>query len=439
MTVGVCLLLLGVLGAPILQDSTVDSDDRWIRRLEVLDDAGMPVRSALEIATQRFESTEEDGRGDVSLVGVTHIGDATYYEALREQLDRYDLVLYESVAPDGTKGVGGQDAAERARNTRSAMRFVGMVLEWHRAGAGALPSDLSDLITRSGELDSRFPGWLASATRDAWNAPLRFEPVEVAADPGADPDTPIRVEWRLTSFGADGREGGADEAADLVLESTSLNVPPRSRGGMQAQIASALGLSFQLHALDYSDDDWLLADMTESELRRTAEDRQVDVAPLLEGLGGGGVTARLGRTVLMLLRIADFFSGNQVRDIVKVVLVEALSDPAALDMAQGGMPGMDGLMDLILNERNRVALEDLDRVRALHPDRSIAIFYGAAHMPGLAEGLRERGYHPVGDREWEPAIDIDLEASQVDPATMRMIRSRIGSSLSAGPSGPAAE
>lgn len=39
----------------------------------------------------------------VDLVGVVHIGEAEYYEALQERLAEYDVVLYELVAPDGTR------------------------------------------------------------------------------------------------------------------------------------------------------------------------------------------------------------------------------------------------------------------------------------------------------------------------------------------------
>ncbi|MCP4496578.1 MAG: hypothetical protein GY825_07350 [Phycisphaeraceae bacterium] len=58
-------------------------------------------------------------------------------------------------------------------------------------------------------------------------------------------------------------------------------------------------------------------------------------------------------------------------------------------------------------------------------------------MPGLAEGLLERGYLPSGEPTWLAAIDIDLEASQVDPATMEMIRGQFDAALGSRPSRPA--
>ena len=429
----VCLLQCGVWTAAA--QAQEGSTTAWIRQTELLPEDGgaaaktEPLSMRLEIASQRFEAP--DVPGAVTLVGVTHIGDAGYYQALAEYLSAFDVVLYESVAPDGAKGVFGADDTQRTTNTRAAMNFVGFVIEWHRRSTGALPVDLVELIDRSVELDTRFPGWLAAATVDGWDNPLVFETREVPAVPGVadEPASPARTEWRLKSLGPDRVAGGPGTDDDILIESTALEVPPQSRGGVQAQIASALGLAFQLEALDYRDPRWVLADMTDVEMRAAADELGVDVTSLLDGLGGGGLSGRLGRMVLMVMRLADFFSGNQVRDIVKIVLVESLSNPDALDMAQAGMPGMDGLMDLILHERNRVALEILEQALEADPDRSFALFYGAAHMPGLADGLRSLGYQPVGAPDWLVAIDIDLESSQVDPSTMTMIRGQLEAAL----------
>jgi len=42
----------------------------------------------------------------IDLVGVIHIGDKSYYEKLNKQFKNYDVVLYEMVAPPGTKPTG---------------------------------------------------------------------------------------------------------------------------------------------------------------------------------------------------------------------------------------------------------------------------------------------------------------------------------------------
>lgn len=60
---------------------------------------------AMETAIVRFEGMSESkyhGR-IVDLVGVVHIGDREYYNDLKKRLATYDVVLYELVAPDGTR------------------------------------------------------------------------------------------------------------------------------------------------------------------------------------------------------------------------------------------------------------------------------------------------------------------------------------------------
>jgi hypothetical protein len=60
---------------------------------------------ALETSIVRFEGspgTIHEGRS-VDLVGVVHIGQKEYYDEIGRRLADYDVVLYELVAPDGTR------------------------------------------------------------------------------------------------------------------------------------------------------------------------------------------------------------------------------------------------------------------------------------------------------------------------------------------------
>ncbi|MEM6778164.1 MAG: hypothetical protein AAF670_10950 [Planctomycetota bacterium] len=61
--------------------------------------------SALQTATVRFVGKPNSPYAGriVDLVGVVHIGQAEYYQQLDDQLASYEKVLYELVAPDGTR------------------------------------------------------------------------------------------------------------------------------------------------------------------------------------------------------------------------------------------------------------------------------------------------------------------------------------------------
>ena len=112
------------------------------------------MRDRLEIAVRRYVAPEARG-GEVALVGVAHIGDATYYAALAELLAEYDLVLYETVAPSGANGGGGADDAERALQTQQAMRWIYQAhgLRVEPSGAIAVAAALSGRVSLAGEGD----------------------------------------------------------------------------------------------------------------------------------------------------------------------------------------------------------------------------------------------------------------------------------------------
>jgi hypothetical protein len=59
--------------------------------------------TALQTATVRFVPASGQGDLIVDLVGVVHVADRDYYDRLNRQLDEYDVVLFELVAPPGTR------------------------------------------------------------------------------------------------------------------------------------------------------------------------------------------------------------------------------------------------------------------------------------------------------------------------------------------------
>lgn len=82
--------------------ATADDEDPIYLRIK-RDENGKKV--ALQTAIVRFKGkpgTRYDG-AIVDLVGVVHIGERDYYRDLNDRLSKYDSVLYELVAPDGTR------------------------------------------------------------------------------------------------------------------------------------------------------------------------------------------------------------------------------------------------------------------------------------------------------------------------------------------------
>jgi hypothetical protein len=83
---------------------------------------------ALETAVARYVSASDKWPGvHVDLIGAVHIGDKSYYDALNKLFPNYDVVLYELVAPEGSripkegrKG-GGDHPLGAMQNGMSAM------------------------------------------------------------------------------------------------------------------------------------------------------------------------------------------------------------------------------------------------------------------------------------------------------------------------------
>jgi len=80
--------------------------------LRITKDAkGQPL--ALETATVRYRPAKGEGDLIVDLVSVVHLGERGYYRKLNDQFEQYDVVLYELVAPKGTRiSKGGRKSTD---------------------------------------------------------------------------------------------------------------------------------------------------------------------------------------------------------------------------------------------------------------------------------------------------------------------------------------
>ena len=87
---------------PKVEKKTRTEIDEFSHFLRVKRDRkGRPV--ALQTSVTRYAVTNDQGdRVTVDLVGVVHIGEKAYYEELNGIFEKYDAMLYELVAPEGT-------------------------------------------------------------------------------------------------------------------------------------------------------------------------------------------------------------------------------------------------------------------------------------------------------------------------------------------------
>ncbi len=82
---------------------TKDIGQDWVRMK--YDSAGEPI--GMQTAIVRYTPAKSNGKAGagvtVDLIGAVHIADVAYYRRLNQQFKQYDALLYELVAPEGTK------------------------------------------------------------------------------------------------------------------------------------------------------------------------------------------------------------------------------------------------------------------------------------------------------------------------------------------------
>ena len=83
---------------PNSQDKS-KSIEKWVR--VVLDEKKKPT--SLQTAVVRYQGIGANKHLKVDLIGAIHVGDKAYYEKLNKEFEQYDSLLYELVAPEGTK------------------------------------------------------------------------------------------------------------------------------------------------------------------------------------------------------------------------------------------------------------------------------------------------------------------------------------------------
>ena len=242
------------------------------------------VAQALETSVVTYRG--RDGQLQVDLIGAIHVADRGYYEKLNEQFRQYDAVLYELVAPEGTR------------------------------------------VPRGGQKSQH----------------------------------PV--------------------------------------GRMQEAIKTLLDLSFQLNHIDYTAPNLVHADMSPEQFAESMEERGESFLQILFRMMGQAA-AQAGRS-------------DQPSDTDLLFALFARDRPLKLKRVMAAQfENLDGQMQIfegpegstLISERNKRALEVLKREidRGRH---KLAIFYGAGHMPDMAQRLEKTWGLQVAGERWLTAWDM---------------------------------
>lgn len=373
-------------------------------------------RSRLEVSVRTLKPS---GAGPVvHLVGVVHIGDAAYYAELQKFLNEQEVVLFEGVKPAGM-GAAGEDGdaddAAKAKLTKSRVRMLALFFERHRGSEGKYPESVDALIAAQKGTAARI---LAGSRVDAWGREILLERSQTRILEGTK-ELWAGEEIDFISRGSDGREGGEGSAADLRFsQQEKLTKAERSSKaeGIQPKLARALGLEFQLAVIDYTREGWRNSDMTVDEVQQKLKEEGVSADALFGMLDGGGFG---GAVMGMLMGFIE--RDPAMSAMVKLMMVETLANADRLMESQPER--MQKMTKVILVDRNEVVLADLKKLLENEPGvKSVALFYGAGHLPHMEDRLvKDFGYTFDSDR-WFTAMDVDLTKVKGGKAQAKQIR-----------------
>ena len=383
----------------------------------------------LQIAIRRLQPREKEGP-TIWLTAVVHIGSKRYYQSLQDHLDAQDLVLYEGVgSPAFLDPRPGSDRV-RADRTRTALDFIALMATWYHQQHGSFPVSLSILSQAADAGRPRHSWWLKRALRDGWSHPIDYK---------RKPDGFV-----LTSFGADGRPGGQDLAADIVFDEPPPTEAARklSEPILQSSLAEALGLVFQLDVIDYDRRHFINSDMPLGRIRLFMREQpggqsngDPDLDQLIRLMDGSSMLASVLKGGFRVLG-----SSPQLRAMMKLFMVEMLGEIKG-DMAQmrGMPPAFRRLMRILIEDRNRIVLRDLKQhLQRPDPPQSISVFYGAGHMADLEKRIvRELDYRPAGDR-WYSAFGADVRQAGLTEGDLKLVRALIRAQMRQLQGGPVA-
>lgn len=207
---------------------------------------------------------------------------------------------------------------------------------------------------------------------------------------------------------------------------------------LQDAMARALGLEFQLNSIDYGRTHFRNSDLSASQVASHFGARPVGAADspgsppanefgaLVQIMQGTGLLGGLAKLTVSLISVSP-----RLQAATKLAMIETMgSMPSDLAATPGLTPGMQKLLRILIEERNRTVVEDTRRALRQKPQpKSIAIFYGAGHMHDLELRLREELRLRSGDERWLTAFEVDPQGSGISRSELdfmrRMVRQQV--------------
>jgi len=181
---------------------------------------------------------------------------------------------------------------------------------------------------------------------------------------------------------------------------------PRESGiaKLQMFLTDTLGLSYQLDEVDYTPANFIHADLDVETFQRLQQERgesfaMMFLSAMLKSMSDPSVGRMYEDEPTDML---DFMTRPDGQGQIKLLLARRMGD---IEREASGMDFLNG--SVILTERNKAVTKTLKETLK-SGKKNISIFYGAAHMPDLAERLDLMGFKPV-ETTWRTAWDARID------------------------------
>ena len=207
---------------------------------------------------------------------------------------------------------------------------------------------------------------------------------------------------------------------------------------LQATMATSLGLVFQLQAIDYDRTNFFNSDLSIEQIQALmqppapAQTTTKTVEPdnafqdLLKAMDGSSVFGAFLNGLLQLIGTSP-----RLQALTKLALIEAFGAMEGdMSRMQGVPPEMKKLFEVLILERNKVVITDLKQeLKRARPADSIAIFYGAGHLPDLEKRLRQELRYQPGEQIWLPVFSVNTTQAGVSNFELNLLRTFMRSQL----------
>lgn len=215
---------------------------------------------------------------------------------------------------------------------------------------------------------------------------------------------------------------------------------------LQDSMAKALGLVFQMQAMNYDRTNFFNSDLSIAEIQALMQpggaaatstrpagnaaaaddDSNTAFQDLLKAMDGSSSFGMVLKGVMQIIG-----GSPKMQAMAKLALIETLgvlrADPSRM---KGLPPDMQRLLEVLIRERNKVVVDDLrHELKRARPGTSIAVFYGAGHLPDLEMRFRNDLKLRPAEDVWLPAFSVNTTRAGLSNFELTFLRSLIRSQL----------